>query len=137
MTWKRAVRARRRRSTGPGQMPGCCRTRRIMRREFSSCWSETNYISRPVALRGCAAPRRLEQCAPFVISVRNHMTIRFRTGFLRAAARLSLTAALVVPSAAPAADAIRVIDPWARATVPGQEVGGGYMEVVSPRDARL
>ena len=65
------------------------------------------------------------------------MTIRFRTGFLRAAARLSLTAALVVPSAAPAADAIRVIDPWARATVPGQKVGGVYMEIVSPRDARL
>jgi hypothetical protein len=65
------------------------------------------------------------------------MTIRFRTGILRSMACLSLIAALVVPSAAPAADAIRVIDPWARATVPGQKVGGVYMEIVSSRDARL
>ncbi|HEV8644068.1 MAG TPA: copper chaperone PCu(A)C [Burkholderiales bacterium] len=50
---------------------------------------------------------------------------------------MSLTAAFLVPSAAPAADAIRVIDPWARATVPGQKVGGVYMEIVSSRDARL
>ncbi len=67
----------------------------------------------------------------------NHMTIRFRTGLLRAAARLSLIAAVIVPSVAPAADAIRVIDPWARATVPGQKVGAVYLEIVSPRDARL
>lgn len=65
------------------------------------------------------------------------MTIRFRTGLLRAVACLSLIAAVVVPSAAPAADAIRVIEPWARATVPGQKVGGVYMEIVSSRDARL
>ncbi|HEV8261314.1 MAG TPA: copper chaperone PCu(A)C [Burkholderiales bacterium] len=63
--------------------------------------------------------------------------IRFRTGFLRAAVRVSLIAAIVVPAAVLAADAIRVIDPWARATVPGQTVGGVYMEIVSPRDARL
>ena len=43
----------------------------------------------------------------------------------------------MVPSAAPAADAIRVIDPWARATVPGQKVGAVYLEIVSPREARL
>jgi hypothetical protein len=65
------------------------------------------------------------------------MMIRFRTGFLRAAVRVSLIAAIVVPAAVLAADAIRVIDPWARATVPGQTVGGVYMEIVSPRDARL
>ncbi len=56
---------------------------------------------------------------------------------LRAALRLSLIAIAVLPYAAPAADAIRVIDPWARATVPGQKVGGVYMEIVSPHDARL
>jgi len=56
---------------------------------------------------------------------------------LRAALRLSLIAVVLAPAAAPAADAIRVIDPWARATVPGQKVGGVYMEIVSPRDARL
>lgn len=65
------------------------------------------------------------------------MKIRFRTGLLRSVARLLLIAAVVAPSAAPAADAIRVIDPWARATVAGQKVGGVYMEITSPRDARL
>lgn len=65
------------------------------------------------------------------------MTIRSGTGLLRAAVGLLLIAAVLVPSAAAAADAIRVIDPWARATVPGQKVGGVYMEIVSPRDARL
>jgi len=65
------------------------------------------------------------------------MTTRFRTSLLRAVARLSLIAAVMASAAAPAADAIRVIDPWARATVPGQKVGGVYMEIVSPRDARL
>jgi hypothetical protein len=56
---------------------------------------------------------------------------------LRVALRLPLIAIAVLPYAASAADAIRVIDPWARATVPGQKVGGVYMEIVSPRDARL
>jgi len=64
------------------------------------------------------------------------MTIRFQAGLL-VAVRLSLIAAVLVPSAAPAADAIRVVDPWARATVPGQKVGGVYMEITSARDARL
>jgi len=61
----------------------------------------------------------------------------FMSRLLRAALRLSLIAIAVLPYAAPAADAIRVIDPWARATVPGQKVGGVYMVIVSPRDARL
>jgi len=61
----------------------------------------------------------------------------FMSRLLRAALRLSLIAIAVLPYAAPAADAIRVIDPWARATVPGQKVAGVYMEIVSPRDARL
>ena len=61
----------------------------------------------------------------------------FMSRLLRAALRLSLIAIAVLPYAAPAADAIRVLDPWARATVPGQKVGGVYMEIVSPRDARL
>ena len=56
---------------------------------------------------------------------------------LRAALRLSLIAVVLAPAAAPAADAIRVLDPWARATLPGQKVGGVYMEIVSSRDARL
>ena len=59
------------------------------------------------------------------------------SGLIRAGLRLTLVAIAVLPYAAPAADAIRVIDPWARATVPGQKVGGVYMEIVSSRDARL
>src|SRR5258708_22256439 len=65
------------------------------------------------------------------------MTTHFRTGFLRTALRLWLIAAVTAPSVAPAAEVIRVIDPWARATLPGQKVGGVYMEIISPRDARL
>ena len=65
------------------------------------------------------------------------MTIRCRVGLFLAAVRLSLIAAVVIPSAASAADAIRVIDPWARSTVPGQKVGGVYMEIISKRDSRL
>ena len=59
------------------------------------------------------------------------------SGLICAGLRLTLVAVAVLPYAAPAAEAIRVLDPWARATVPGQKVGGVYMEIVSPRDARL
>jgi copper(I)-binding protein len=65
------------------------------------------------------------------------MNTRFRARLLRAATCLLLIAATMFPPAAPAADPIRVIDPWARATLPGQRVGGVYMEIISPRDARL
>jgi len=65
------------------------------------------------------------------------MMNRLMSGLIRAALRLTLVAIAVLPYAAPAADAIRVLDPWARATVPGQKVGGVYMEIVSQRDARL
>jgi len=65
------------------------------------------------------------------------MMNRLMSGLIRAGLRLTLVAIAVLPYAAPAADAIRVLDPWARATVPGQKVGGVYMEIVSPRDARL
>ena len=59
------------------------------------------------------------------------------SGLIRAGLRLTLVAIAVLPYAAPAADPIRVLDPWARATVPGQKVGGVYMEIVSSRNARL
>jgi len=74
---------------------------------------------------------------PFAISVGDQMTLGFRAGLSRSVACLSLIAAVGVPLAAPAADAIRVIEPYARATLPGQKVGGVYMEIVSPGDARL
>jgi copper(I)-binding protein len=64
------------------------------------------------------------------------MMNRLMSGLVRAGLSLTLIAVVLTPAAVPAAD-IRVIDPWARATVPGQKVGGVYMEIVSPRDARL
>ena len=65
------------------------------------------------------------------------MMNRLMSGLIRTGLRLTLVAIAALPYASPAADAIRVIDPWARATVPGQKVAGVYMEIVSPRDARL
>jgi len=65
------------------------------------------------------------------------MMNRLMSGLIRAGLRLTLVAIAVLPYAAPAADAIRVIDKWDRDTVTGEKVGGVYMEIVSPRDARL
>ena len=65
------------------------------------------------------------------------MTMRLLSG-LRVAAHLSLfVGAVSTPPMAWAAESIVVTDPWARATVAGQKVGGVYMEVVSRREARL
>ncbi len=50
---------------------------------------------------------------------------------------LLLAAGFAVASAAAAADAVRVVDAWTKATVPGQKVAGVYMEILSPVDARL
>lgn len=50
---------------------------------------------------------------------------------------LLLAAGLAIAAPAAAADAVRVVNAWARATVPGQKVAGVYMEIVSPVDARL
>jgi copper(I)-binding protein len=36
-----------------------------------------------------------------------------------------------------AADLVSVLNPWARATVPGQKVGGVYMEIVARENLRL
>jgi copper(I)-binding protein len=36
-----------------------------------------------------------------------------------------------------AADLLKVVDPWARATVPGQNVGGVYMELIASESLRL
>ena len=32
---------------------------------------------------------------------------------------------------------VKVVDPWARATVPGQKVGGVYMELIARKNLRL
>jgi len=39
--------------------------------------------------------------------------------------------------AAPAADLVQVRESWAKATVPGQKVGGVYMEIVARENLRL
>ena len=48
-----------------------------------------------------------------------------------------LAASLVIAVNASAAEAVRVVNPWTKATVPGQKVAGVYMELQSPIDARL
>lgn len=50
---------------------------------------------------------------------------------------LLLAASLAIVPSASGAEAVRVVDAWARATVPGQKVAGVYMEILSPIDARL
>ena len=45
--------------------------------------------------------------------------------------------ALLFGAAAQAADPVKILDPWARATVPGQKVGGVYMEIVASENLRL
>jgi copper(I)-binding protein len=48
-----------------------------------------------------------------------------------------LLAGLLLASAAHTADVVKIVDPWARATVPGQKVGGVYMEIIAREDLRL
>ena len=43
----------------------------------------------------------------------------------------------LLTGAAHAADVVRVLNPWVRATVPGQKVGGVYMEIVARENLRL
>jgi len=49
----------------------------------------------------------------------------------------ALLMGLLFGSAAQAADLVKIVDPWARATVPGQKVGGVYMEIVARENLRL
>lgn len=48
-----------------------------------------------------------------------------------------LAASLSIAGVASAAEAVRVVNAWTKATVPGQKVAGVYMELHSPIDARL
>jgi len=50
---------------------------------------------------------------------------------------LLLMAVFSVPASAFAADAVRVVNAWTRATVPGQKVAGVYMEILSPMEGSL
>ncbi len=45
--------------------------------------------------------------------------------------------ALLLAGAAHAADLVQVREPWAKATVPGQKVGGVYMKIVARENLRL
>jgi copper(I)-binding protein len=60
-------------------------------------------------------------------------TFSYRNGFLGAA----ILASVLLSTMARAADLVTVKDPWARATVPGQKVGGVYMEIVAQENLRL
>jgi len=59
-----------------------------------------------------------------------------KTALFLAAAGLALTVAGFLPSGR-AEGPVGVTDPWVRATVPGQNVAGAYLEIVSTRDAAL
>jgi copper(I)-binding protein len=48
-----------------------------------------------------------------------------------------MLAGLLLAGPAQAAELVKVLDPWARATVPGQRVGGVYMELVARENLRL
>ena len=54
---------------------------------------------------------------------------------LRVAVLLLVAAAMVSPVAA--AEAVRVVNGWTRATLPGQKVAGIYLEILSPMDATV
>jgi copper(I)-binding protein len=56
----------------------------------------------------------------------------FRHGFGAAVLLIGLLSAQ-----AHAAEPVKVLDPWSRATVPGQKVGGVYMEIVAREHLRL
>ena len=56
----------------------------------------------------------------------------FRYGCCGAALLIGL-----LTGAVHAAEMVKVVDPWARATVPGQKVGGVYMEIVARENLRL
>ena len=51
--------------------------------------------------------------------------------------RTVILVALLFGPAAQAAEPVKIVDPWARATVPGQKVGGVYMEIVAHENLRL
>src|SRR4051812_21221664 len=48
-----------------------------------------------------------------------------------------LLVGLLLATPAHAIDLVKIVDPWARATVPGQKVGGVYMEIVARENLRL
>jgi copper(I)-binding protein len=60
------------------------------------------------------------------------MNFPARRGYLAAMVLVWLLA-----GAAHAADLMQVREPWAKATVPGQKVGGVYMEIVARENLRL
>ena len=49
----------------------------------------------------------------------------------------ALVLAWLLAGAAHAADLVQVKEPWAKATVPGQKVGGVYMKIVARENLRL
>ena len=56
----------------------------------------------------------------------------FKLGYCGAAMLIGLLA-----GTGHAAELVKVLHPWARATVPGQKVGGVYMEIIARENLRL
>lgn len=56
---------------------------------------------------------------------------------IRSLPRFAFLVFLVLAGSAHAAGLVEVIEPWARATVPGQSVGGVYMDLVASQNLRL
>lgn len=48
-----------------------------------------------------------------------------------------LAAGFFIAASALAADPLRVVNAWTKATVPGQKVAGVYLEILSPLDAKI
>ena len=48
-----------------------------------------------------------------------------------------LAAGFFIAASAFAADPVRVVNAWAKATVPGQKVAGVYLEILSPLEAKI
>jgi copper(I)-binding protein len=80
---------------------------------------------------GCCHVPRLEQCAQPTLSIPDDETFfpMLRGGAAAHSAEWS--------GAGAAAELVKVREPWAKATVPGQKVGGVYMEFVAREDLRL
>jgi copper(I)-binding protein len=101
--------------------------------------SAVQFRRRPAAirLRQDLANRACFQAA-FCGSEPNHKDIPMKSNpAVRTAMRALWLMCLLIPVTVPAQQKIEVTNAWARATVPGQKVGGVYMEIRSATPARL
>ena len=57
--------------------------------------------------------------------------------FLRNSRGAALLGGLLIAGVAQGAEVVKVVEPWARSTVPGQRVGAVYMELTARQNLRL